>query len=373
MTYGLVRLAYGLLLPDVQADLGLGTAAAGRVSSAASLAYCLGAVTGFLAAEQHPRLLVLAAGLTAVVGSAGMAAADGPLTFSVAAVVGSTAAGLASPAMVRLVDRNVRPQTRERDQTSVNAGTGPGLVAAGALALLLLPDWRLAWALAAVAALVATAAVLLLDEDRAPVETPVRRRTTPDRRWLMAHRHAVASAFVMGTGSAAVWSFGRSLLVEGGSGERTSVLAWVALGIGGAAVIATARPMVRLGTQASWAVSTLSAAAATAALALAPGSAVLALGACALFGWGFTAATGALIAGTSEIDGARAAAGTSLLFVVLVLGQASGSSLVGGLAAGVGFGPAFLGAALVLLGAGLLPQLARRRRGDPRHARASTY
>ncbi|MGQ3160509.1 MAG: hypothetical protein ACT6SA_15490 [Aeromicrobium sp.] len=43
-TYGLVRLASGLYLPDVQADLGLGVATAGLVSSGASVVYCLGAL-----------------------------------------------------------------------------------------------------------------------------------------------------------------------------------------------------------------------------------------------------------------------------------------------------------------------------------------
>ncbi|MBX4379011.1 MFS transporter, partial [Mycobacterium tuberculosis] len=45
-TYGLVRLAYGLFLPDIQHELGLDPASAGYISSGSSLVYCAAAATG---------------------------------------------------------------------------------------------------------------------------------------------------------------------------------------------------------------------------------------------------------------------------------------------------------------------------------------
>ncbi|WP_447644108.1 MFS transporter [Nocardioides zeae] len=160
-TYGLVRLAYGLFLPDVQADLGLGDRAAGYVSSGASLAYCLGAVVG-LAADRRPRTVLVVALLTGVTGAAGTALAPGSGTFAVAAVLASSSAGLASPALVAVVDRVVAAERRDRAQAVVNSGTGPGLVAAGLLAVVLLPDWRAGFAAGAVATLVCGGLVLLL-------------------------------------------------------------------------------------------------------------------------------------------------------------------------------------------------------------------
>lgn len=352
VTYGLVRLAYGLFLPDVQSDLGLSTAAAGYVSSGASLSYCAAAVIGFVAAGRRPRALVLGAGLCAALGSVGMASAQHPATFAVAAVVGSAGAGLASPAMVRVVAGNSGPASRERDQASVNAGTGPGLVAAGVLALALLPDWRLAWYLAAATAVATTSAVLALDRDRGTAQT---RPMPPTRSWFVSHRVLLVATMAVGAGSGAVWNYGRTLLVEAGAQERSSILAWVALGLGGMAVIGTARALDRLGPAAAWGVATSVAATATGALGLGASHVVLSLAACAAFGWGFVAATGALIAWTSRIDPARAPAGTSLLFVVLVLGQAIGAPVVGSLASGTSYAAAFLAAAVVMLAAGLLP------------------
>lgn len=394
-TYGLTRLAYGLVLPDVQAELPLDDAAAGRTALGASLAYCLAAVTGFVAARSHRRALVAAAALTAGAGAAGMALAPGAGGFAAAAVLSSAGAGFASPALVQVVASNVPWPAAGRAQAVVNAGTGPGLVAAGVLALVVLPDWRLAWGVVAVVTAAAGALVLALDRgdepsDRAPRDNPGRAEgataartqsgddaatgrprpaggTAPARRlasalppaaWFAAHRRLLVAAALLGAGSAAVWTYGRSLLVEAGAGPTASVTAWIAVGAGGAAVIGTARLLTAAGPRTAWEVTVLAVAAATAGFALAPGATAAALVAAAVFGWGYTAATGALIAWTARLDPGRAPAGTSMLFVVLVLGQGAGSAVAGALVDGWGYRATFLVAAVVV-GAALVAVTAR--------------
>ena len=404
-TYGLVRLAFGLFLPDVQRDLDLDSATAGLVSSGASLAYVVGAVAGFFLAAGRPRTLVVAAGLTAAGGAAGMAASPSVTVFAVAAVVGSTGAGLASPALVSIVRRTVAEPAVARSQAIVNAGTGPGLVGAGVLALVLLPDWRLAWAVVAVVTIAAATAVLVLDPGasaggavpaRAPAAVAERvagsqagaragggaaragdgagagargdqagSRAVPgagtappaaaSRSWLGRHAGLVVAAFLLGAGSAGVWNYGRALLVDAGAGDTVSVGAWIALGLGGAAVIATAPLLGRRGPRTAWVLTTTGVALGTGVLATAPGSTVAALAACTVFGWGYTAATGALIAGTTAIDPERAPSGTSLLFVVLVLGQAAGAVVVGAIVGPAGYLAALVVAAGVALAGAAVP------------------
>ncbi len=100
--------------------------------------------------------------------------------------------------------------------------------------------------------------------------------------------------------------------------------------------------------------TTTVAAGAVLALGLLPGSVAVALAACALFGWGYTAATGALIAWTAAIDPERVAAGTSVLFVVLVAGQAVGAAVAGVLVGTIGTTTTFVAAAaLVAVASGL--------------------
>lgn len=344
-TYGLVRLAYGLLLPDVQHDLGIATPAAGAISAGASAVYCVGAVVGFALASRRPRTLVVLAGVAAALGALGTAVAGDGASFAVAAVAASSGAGLASPALVALLSADRATRTRPRMQAVVNAGTGPGLVVAAVLALVL-DDWRTVWGVAAVIAAVAAVAVLAAHREDVGHET-AGPAPAASPAWLRAHGAVVAAALLMGVASAATWSFGRTILVEAGAHEATSLGAWIALGVGGALAVASAGPLDALGPRPAWAATVATLAAATLALALAPASTIVAVAACAAFGWGYTAGSGVLIAWTGAIDARRAASGTAMLFVVLVLGQAIGAAIVGAAAPLVGLGSAFVAAAVV--------------------------
>lgn len=360
-TYGLVRLAFGLFLPDVQRDLGLRQDAAGWVSSGASAMYCVGAVVGFLVAAHVPRVLLAAAAVVAGGGALAMAAAPGPWSFGIAAVVASAGAGLASPALVQLVSRAVPGSAQGTAQAVVNSGTGPGLVAAGALALVLLPDWRTAWAWSGVFALVVGVVLLVVSRGSGSGGD---RPATPGTAWFAAHRRVIALALLFGAGSAVVWTYGRSALVDAGTPVVVSVSAWIALGVGGAAVAVTARWTSGLRARTLWAVTAGAVAVAVVALGLAPQSTAVAMPACAVFGWGYTAATGALIAWTTKLDAARSSAGTSMLFVALVLGQAVGAAAAGVLVGTSGYAVTFVIGAVVTA-ASAVPAVVGRRGGPP--------
>lgn len=273
-TYGLVRLAYGLFLPDVQRSLSLGDGPAGLIAAGSSLVYCVGALVGFLLAPTRPRTTVALASASAGLGVAGMATSATSAVFGVTAVVASAGAGLASPALVRLVQRDLPAGRADGAQAVVNSGTGPGLVVAGLLALVLLPDWRTAWTAAAIVTVLTGAAVLVADAHTHP-----RRHVREDHpqpvglppwNWFVAHGRLVVVALLLGTGSAAVWTYGRSLLVDAGAPASLSVLAWTALGVGGAAVALTARVLGRLRARTAWTVTSAAVAVATLGLGLAP-------------------------------------------------------------------------------------------------------
>ncbi|MDN4172643.1 MFS transporter [Nocardioides sp. SOB77] len=345
-TYGLVRLAYGLFLPDIQASVSMSSAVAGYVSSGASASYCLGALAGLVLAGR-PRLLVAGALTTAAAGSLGMALAPGTAVLVPAVVLASAGAGLASPAMVAVVARTLQPERVGAAQARVNSGTGPGLVAAGVLALVL-PDWRVGFAVSAVLTAAAGLGVLLLDRPRAgiPPTTPPTGTPPGDRGRPALLVRPVVGAFLLGAASATVWTYGRSHLVSSGASEVGSVIAWIALGVGGTATVLTAGRLGALPPTRAWTLTTVVVAASVAVLA-GPGPLPAAVAACAVFGWAFVAATSALIAWTADLAPDRAAEGTAAAFVALVLGQAAGSAVAGAVAEGAGLGAAFLGAAAV--------------------------
>lgn len=341
-TYGLVRLAYGFFLPDVQGDLALSVASSGVISGGASVVYCAGALIGFFVAARHARALVIAAAVSAAIGAIGMATADSATRFAVFAIAGSAGAGLASPALVAVLERNPSTQGRTRAQAIVNAGSGPGLVFSGVLALILLPDWRLAWMIAAVFTIAVAGVILVVDQGSSGIA--LARRSLPPASWFAAHRSVLLAALMMGFGSAAMWTYGRTFLIASGADQTLSVLVWIALGVGGTAVIVTAGWMDGLGPRAAWVATACVVAATSASLIFASISAPFVVVVCAAFGWAFTAGTGTLIAWTVRIDPARAAAGTALLFVTFVLGQAVGASTMGIVVAGAGYPAAFLAA-----------------------------
>jgi len=353
-TYGLVRLAYGLFLPDISDSLPLGSALAGYVSSGASAAYCAGALVGLLAGDR-PRLLVTAALGTAAVGALGMALAPGLWLFVPAAVLASAGAGFASPGLVGVVARNIAADRMARAQAIVNSGTGPGLVGAGLLALVV-SQWRLGFVLGAAFTAVAGLCVLVLDHagprrtDPHPTgPAPTGSRWYDGVRRLAGLGRPTAGALLLGAASATVWTYGRAHLVAAGASDTESVVAWIAIGVGGSATVLTARRLGALPAPRAWMLTTVSAAAATAAL-FSPGPLAVAVGACALFGWGFVAASSALIVWVGEVAPQHAAAGTSAVFIALVVGQAVGSTATGSLSGVVGLPGTFaLAAATAVL------------------------
>ncbi|RWZ59175.1 MFS transporter [Labedella populi] len=369
-TYGLIRLAFGLFLPDVRRELGLALDTAGVISGGASVVYCVGAIAGFILASRHARIIATAATIAGAAGALGMAVAPNVTLFAVFAIGSSAGAGLASPALVTLVGRNLPERSVPRFQTVVNAGTGPGLALAGLLALLLLPDWRAAWFLSAVFTVIVGVLVLLADRGPAPDASPA--RALPPLSWYVDHTRVIVAALLMGFGSAAVWTYARTVLVDAGSGETLSITAWVALGLGGSTVILSSRFTDRAEPRHLWAVTAGLIAITSAIVGVGSERPAVILGAAVIFGWAYTAGSGALIGWTMRIDSERAAAGTALLFVVLILGQAIGAVAAGLLVVVAGYPLAFLAAAAVGAGAAGMGVTRTRHGSDPGPAAAGS-
>jgi predicted MFS family arabinose efflux permease len=367
--YGLVRLGYGLVLPDAQATLGLTSAAAGLVGSLGSLAYCVALLAGIGTVLAHPARVVVASGLCGAIGSLGIALAPTAGLFGCAAVLASASAGLASPATMHLIAERVAPGRRGQAQGVVNAGTGPGLLCAGALAVLLAPQWRAAWATIAVLTALAAVATVWAARRAARPSAPGSRPGSAswsapwrDRRLYPVY----LAAALLGTGSTAVWTYGRTQLESAWDmSPAASMTAWMALGAGALVSVLTARIQATWSVRAAWVISATSTAVATAALAVPGPSMWVPLLSCLLFGWGFTSATTALVHWGSAISEVGTGQSGPAAFVALAAGQSVGAAAIGVALAGVGLGTIILCAAAVT-GAGtalVLRSPRRTRRG----------
>ena len=368
VAYGMVRYGYGLQLPQLAEEFSLSTRASGAIASGSFAAYCVAALGAqrLIAWRGARPVLWLAAGLAAS-GAALVALSTTPTTLALGLLVAGSAAGAASPALVVAVGATVRAPLAARAQAVVNAGTGAGVAVTGAAVLAAPHVWRPVWVCAAVAALVAAAAVDRRARWPSRPQEPSPGRTRPHA-GRAAHPapgmlRPVLAAAVAGTGSAAVWTFGRDLLTTaGGLPERTTAALWCLLGA--AAVLgALSGDAVRLlGLRRAWVLTATATAAGTAALALAPGHVLTAAVAGAVFGGAYTALSGVLIAWASALRPAAAGQATATLFIALTAGQALGAAATGALAERAGAPVSFWACAgLLLVAAGVLPA----RRGEP--------
>ncbi|MGX5359443.1 MFS transporter [Kocuria sp. KH4] len=345
-TYGLARFGYGLFLPRFTEAFPMGSAVSGLVQAGSFLSFCLAAVLASRLAAR-PRLVVVCAGEAAALGSAGVALAPTAVVLAGSVVLAGAGAGFASPGLVTLIERNLPPARREGAQTVVNAGTGVGIVAAGVLLLLTVEQWRLAWAAVAALVLLATVATLRADRSGHRVRAP-----QPPARWrardLAPLAAPVAAAALAGASSAAVWTFGRTVLAAARPGEEHySIGAWLVLGAAGALGATAGRIVQAWSLRTAWCLTVAAMAGSTVVLGVAPGTAPAAYVAVAVFGADYIALSGVLILWAARVLPGRASAGTAALFIALAVGQAVGSVLLGLLLGSGSPVPAFVVAGLV--------------------------
>lgn len=365
-TYGLARFGVGLHGPRFADELPGAEAALGLATAAQFLSYCCSALAAAGWSDRRPRLVLLLAGVVAAGGCVMIALAQGAATLVAGAFVAGLGAGLASPALVRLVDATVTPERRPLAQGTVNTGTAVGVVVAGLLSFVLTAVASAWLTMAALTALVTAAALWTArGTDVAP-----RGSATPGRRGrpavLVTPPRPAVAALLAGAGSAAVWSHAPTLLAETGVVPASgSGWLWIALGLGGLGGVLTASVARRLGTRGAWATHATLLASSTALLALAMrlGLPALALVGVAIFGFAYMCLSGTLILVALESAPTVAGAATSGLFVALALGQSAGSLVLGRLAEGVGPVGATLTASACCLIAAAVPWGRRPSRG----------
>ncbi|MCD1617958.1 MFS transporter [Salipiger marinus] len=354
--YGFARFAFGMFLPQIDGDLGLGPELGGVISGASFAAYCAAILASAALTERlGPRAVATAAALVAACGMAGIALAPSPELLAAAVIVAGSSTGLASPPMAAAVAAAVRAPHRDATNTTINAGTSAGVALSGPIALAMAGHWRMAFAaFAVVAGMVAVATALAL---------PASRGGGPARglpALSTGIRRLIAASFLMGAASTALWSFGGDLGARHfGWGPTGTAMLWSAIGAGGLAGAGAGRLVTRFGLDRIHRAFLVLMA--TGILAVGSGGAppAMALAGGALFGAAYVMLTGVyLIWGLRALPD-RPATGLMIGFLTIAIGQTMGAPLFGVLLGAFGAGaavPAF--AALALL-AGLVPARGR--------------
>jgi MFS family permease len=322
-TYGMARFGVGLFAPRLVAERPALAPVVGWAAAAQFVSYAVAAAVASRTSDRSPRAGLLLAGTTASLGCLGVATTASPGWLVVVVLVGGAGAGLASPALVRVVDALVEPRRAATAQSLVNTGTAVGVVVAGVLALAVPSVAAAWWAMAAVNA--AAAAGLLVLVGRQDLGTRAGTGTSYDWRALVV---PAVAAVVVGAGSALLWSYGPLVVTRSGPVAEARVgLLWIALGIGGLLGPLTGRLVDRAGLRGAWVGSVGAVVAAHLALGagLGLGLAWPTYVAMAAFGAGYMCLSGVLILWARREWPDAAGRGTSLLFIALAVGQALGA------------------------------------------------
>ncbi|MGP9806359.1 MFS transporter [Paracoccus sp. NSM] len=364
LAYGLARFAYGLLLPQIRADLELDTVVAGWIGSAAFAAYCAGVVAAFFAVPRSgPRAVAVASGLCATLGMGLMAVAGSAPALGLAMGLAGISTGLASPPLAAAVACRVPASDRPRANGAINAGTAAGIILSALPALAFAEAWRDLYL-----GFAAIAAVVTLWLWRAmPGHAPEAAAQGKARAWPRGLVALSIAAALMGVASTAIWTFGADILRQDlDFDDERIALAWLIMGAGGLLSVATGPGANRFGLAAIHRVSLTLMALSMAALAAAPLAELLPHAAMGLFGAGYIVSCGALLLWGIALFPHRPDLGIGLPFLLIAIGQMIGAPLFGAALEAAGT-PLALAGAGVALAVAAIPAPARNRiRNAPR-------
>jgi predicted MFS family arabinose efflux permease len=346
--FGMARYGYGLLLPDIQHALALGAATMGAVGTLAYVSYLVAAaLVSRCVARAGERATVVAGGGLAVAGTIAVALAKGPVPLALGVAIAGASAGLVYPPFAEAI-KQLPDTTRARTLTTINCGTGWGVAIAAPLAILTGSAWRAAYLGFAGCAALSTlyAARTLPGGARSrtaygefPRGAGVRRAAAP----------MLASAVLVGLGSAAFWTFAVDRVRHAGLDPAAGRALLGVAGITSLLSIGAADLIHRLGARPTFVLSALLQAAAIATIGLAAHSLFAVLLAAGAFGTTYNTIIAVTVLWGTRLNPDRPSAG-----VAAAAGANAIGLLAGALAGGIIANATGLSATLVIGGAVLL-------------------
>lgn len=364
VTFGFARYGYGLLLPQMQAELGITPRAAGLIASAGYASYLIANVSViWLTVRLGPRAPIGRAAVLAAAGMTVVATTSTATGAAVGIVVAGSAAGLAFPPYADIVAERVPPDRRAVAWSTISSGTGWGIAVGGPIAIGFGDRWRLAWLVFVV---LTVGAGILATVSAPPRRRDSRRPRLPQLSWTWficpKSRPLLISSVLIGAGSAVWWTFSVDALHTAGLGAGQAKIAYA---VGGAASILASLS----GSLVDWAGlrrgylgTCVLLAVAIVLIALQAQRFVLVLLAAVLFGAFYGAVIATQGIWSAEVFASRPSAGLAAVNTALTLGTITGPAAAGLLINRSGYSTTLLAAAsVVAVSVFFCPPSARRR------------
>jgi predicted MFS family arabinose efflux permease len=348
VTFGFARYGYGLLLPEMQSELGIGSHAAGLIASSAYASYLVAnTAVVWMTARLGPRWPIGLAAMLAAGGMAVVATAGTSTGVAVGVSVAGAAAGLAFPPYADIVAHQVSPARRALAWSTISSGTGWGVAVAGPVAIGFGDDWRFAWlvfvGLAVCAGILATVC--------APRRGQASRRSDlPQLSWTWfvcpRSRPLLLSSVLVGAGSAVWWTFSVEALRASGLTAGQARTAYALCGVASIAASLSGSIVNRIGLRNCYLGACALLTAALALIAVGSRELVLVLLAAALFGAAYSAVVATQGIWSADVFAARPSAGLAAINTALTIGTIAGPTAAGLTIHRTGYPTTLLAAAL---------------------------
>ncbi|MBP5979687.1 MAG: MFS transporter [Halomonas sp.] len=326
--YGFARFAFGLFLPQIDADLSLSSIVGGLISGGSFLGYCVAiVVSAYLTERLGPRAVATGAALVAAIGMIGIAAAPSSLWLACAVMLAGSSTGLASPPMAAAVAAAIEPARQGAINTIINAGTGVGVVLSGPVALLMGGQWRIAFLIFAATALCMAIAVVISVPGNSQPAGSSEKGLPPLNKAL---KRLIIASFLMGASSTALWSFGSQLVtLRLDWGHTGAGLLWMAIGAAGIMGAGAGALVARFGIDRTHWLFLVALSGGILLVGFEGTTPVLTLLGGALFGMAYIMLTGVyLVWGVAALPN-RPATGLMIGFLTIAIGQTAGAPVFG--------------------------------------------
>jgi len=350
VAFGLARYGYGLLLPDIRADLGFDTTTAGMISSGAYVSYLVAnTVVVPLTARTGPRVPIAVAMATAGGGMALIATSTSTTQFAVGVLVAGLSAGFAFPPYGDIASASIPEDRRNLAWAAISSGTGWGVLVAGPVAIVSGTSWRSVWWLfAGVALFVGVVATWAAPARiRSSAQLPSLRPS-----WFFRDRSRplLGSAILIGFGSSVWWAFSVDALRAAGTEPDTARVIYALCGAAGIAGLFAGPAVSVLGQRTVHCVSVIGVSASLVALATAPAAAAGALTAL-LFGVTYNSVIAVQGLWSADVFADRPSAGLAAVSTGLTVGTLTGPATAGLVIGWFGYPAALALAALICIAA----------------------
>jgi predicted MFS family arabinose efflux permease len=332
ISYGLARFAFGLFVPPMRADLGLGADMIGLIGAIPFISFVIATLFApIITTRFGARNTAILSGGLGTGGLAVMSQADSALVLGGGIFACGMCTGLMMPSLTSAMQAVVKRAMHGRVTAVMNAGTSIGVVVAVPAALFLVGQWRLAYISFAILAGIGMLAAWFFIPSVSRVQ-PADAEPAPAIgiiQWTQLIRLSLF-AFSMGFIASGYWVFAPDLVVNLSSlpADQTGWL-WLAVGLAGLSGAVISDLSDRNGPAITHALALVTLSASLALLAASPGQLFLAIISAMVFGVAYMSLSGLyLLTGIHLLPG-RPSVGPVLPFLAIALGQAAGSPAIG--------------------------------------------